>query len=382
MLRQCRLSCDHCDGAPSIVFMEQSALGWVFVVDEGGMRHLRFDQWEGDDQSSVATPLNPRATPMEYIRFASLLGTGFGPPSPARVLAIGLGGGGFVSLAHAALPSAVVEAVELDEVVVRVAREHFGLRQAEAAPGHRLRISVGDGAAFLEQRPRETYDSIFVDCYQAGVPSDRSDIPSHIVSRAFFALLRAKLRPGGLAVLNVAEDDPALELAMVANFSVAFADETKAAPRAPPLQQWQRRRLVRLLAAMKAADASPDSAAVHAWADTLAEMLAEGDASGAGDEDRRWAGLLAWLASRLAPFRGSSATLSRVAVQAKPQAEQTGEPVCYYLNAAELERVLEAEEPAGQKEQEGCDLPTSERGCLALLTPNSGNLLLVGQMRN
>ena len=121
---------------------------------------------------------------------------------------------------------------------------------------------------------------------------------------------------------------------------------------------------------------------MHAWADTLAEMLAEGDASGAGDEDRRWAGLLAWLASRLAPFRGSSATLSRVAVQAKPQAEQTGEPVCYYLNAAELERVLEAEEPAGQKEQEGCDLPTSERGCLALLTPNSGNLLLVGQVRN
>ena len=82
------------------------------------------------------------------------------------------------------------------------------------------------------------------------------------------------------------------------------------------------------------------------------------------------------------PSSGSSATLSRVAVQAKPQAEQTGEPVCYYLNAAELERVLEAEEPAGQKEQEGCDLPTSERGCLALLTPNSGNLLLVGQMRN
>ena len=41
------------------------------------------------ENAHYGTPLNPRATPMEYIRFASLLGTGFGPPSPARLLAIG-----------------------------------------------------------------------------------------------------------------------------------------------------------------------------------------------------------------------------------------------------------------------------------------------------
>jgi spermidine synthase len=433
----CRRSCDLCDGSPSIVFMEESDFGRIFVVDEGSERHLRFDQWQGDDQSTVDLA-DPSATPMEYIRFASLLGTAFGRPSPARALAVGLGGGGFVATAHAALPNATVEAVDVDATVVRVAREYFGLARLEALPSPRLRLAVDDGGAYLERQQSASIDCIFVDCYIAGVPSDHSDIPQHIVSDGFFQLLRSRLRPAGLAVINIAENDATAEMAIVSRFSQAFSNVLLPAAAAAtvrggsggggeshqiqlheqvitrPLSEWARARLVRVLAAMRDAD----SASGAGWADTLAAVLTGDDGSrpaAVAEAEVEARALVVWLGARLQPFYGTAVALgwsSREEIATIDQSDRhqpghashdsarqaaaedsAADGLCGYLTAAALERILEDSSSTSIRRPGSCtetrdaaaagDQQTADgrvtTGCLALLTPESTNLLLVGQ---
>lgn len=398
MRKYCSRACDFCEDSPTIVFMEESAYGKIFVVDEQGVRHLRFDQWQGDDQSTLNLT-DPNATPMEYIRFASLLGTAFGVSSPSRALAVGLGGGGFVTAVHAALPNAMVEAVDIDATVVRVAREHFGLRRLEADPNSRLQLFVGDGHAYLQRQEEAAIDSIFVDCYIAGVPSDRSDIPDHIVSDDFFQLLHSRLRPSGVAVINIAENNAAAEMAMVSRFSRAFNTRslsptgsnskscTSGSARGR-LDPRGRARLGRVLAAMRAAGSSNG----WDWATNLArvfvdddEMVASGQQSGAGPP-----GLVAWLGARLEPFFGTAVALGWTsredqAADASVAVDSVSPTLCGFVTVHELERILsnlgndniQSEPPAYSIAADQDAGRTT--GCLALLTPESTNLLLVGQ---
>eukprot|EP01043_Picozoa_sp_COSAG02_P022295 COSAG02_NODE_1155_length_14189_cov_8.424060_7_plen_471_part_00 len=388
MHRYCSFSCDYCEDSPSIVFMEESAFGKIFVVDEGNARHLRFDQWRGDDQSTMnLTDLD--ATPMEYIRFASLLGTAFGISPPSRVLAVGLGGGGFVTTIHTAVPNAVVEAVDVDATVVHVAREHFGLRRFEADPNSRVQLNVDDGSAYLKRQGAAVFDSIFVDCYVAGVPSDRSDIPEHIISDTFFELLRSRLRLLGMAVINVAENDADVEMGIVSRFSQAFGtpplspvpsnvDSCSSVGTSKPLSTWGRARLGHVLTAMRAADGSNG----WNWAADLARTFVDDDGPEPSTEDQT-PGLVAWLGARLKPFAGTGVELGWTSHKGQAIADSDSLPLCGYLTAEELERILLVEDNE-QSETSSCSVSALLRagratGCLALLTPESTNLLLVGQ---
>ena len=76
---------------------------------------MRFGSPSASEQSAIE-PANPRAVPVEYVRYA-LLGLAH-HGRPRRVLMVGLGGGTFSTLVHRALPDATVDAVEIDPVVV------------------------------------------------------------------------------------------------------------------------------------------------------------------------------------------------------------------------------------------------------------------------
>jgi spermidine synthase len=125
-------------------------------------------------------------------------------------LIIGLGPG--VMAETLAREGVAVDAVEIDAEVVRAAREYFGYR-GDAV--------VGDGRRFL-QRSDQTWDVIFVDAFLGGSP------PWQLYTEEAFALYRAHLNAGGVAVLNVvgshldAEQRPALE-AVVATAREVFS---------------------------------------------------------------------------------------------------------------------------------------------------------------
>lgn len=56
------------------------------------------------------------------------------------VLLVGLGGGGLAQFLRDFVPSITIEVVELDPVVLEVAKDWFGFR-----PDDRLTVTLGDG---------------------------------------------------------------------------------------------------------------------------------------------------------------------------------------------------------------------------------------------
>ena len=175
---------------PRVVFDQRSPFGRVLVIDEGPRRVMRFGSPAGSDQSAIE-PANPRAVPVEYVRYA-LIGLAH-QGGPRRVLMVGLGGGAFSTLVHRALPDATVDVVEVDPVVVAAARAHFGLREDA-----RYRVHVADAADWIG-RDQGTYDFVLLDAY-AG-----EGIPAPLGTAAFFRAVARRLAPGGVVAINIAE---------------------------------------------------------------------------------------------------------------------------------------------------------------------------------
>jgi hypothetical protein len=109
-----------------------------------------------------------------------------------RALVLGMGGGASIQALRAADPGTVIDAVEIDPLVVRVAAEQFGVE-----PAPLLRIHVADARRFLAASS-DAYDVIQFDLFRGG-----PDIPSHLATLEFFELARGHLRPGGVLMVNV-----------------------------------------------------------------------------------------------------------------------------------------------------------------------------------
>lgn len=171
----------------------------VYVVDEGKHRYLRFGNPKGTDQSILDLE-NPDRLAMPYLRPAALAAEFAG--QVRNVLIIGFGGGGFSRYLRRRFPEAVIDAVEIDAEVIKVARLFFGISQDPY-----LRIYLADGATYLEELltlPEGRYDLIFLDAY------DGDHIPTPLTTDRFLTNVRAQLRDHGLVIANVGKDDLAL----------------------------------------------------------------------------------------------------------------------------------------------------------------------------
>ncbi len=190
-----------------VLFDRKSAFQRVFVVEEAGQRVLRFDDVAGNDQSAIDLSDKSKVV-FEYVRLAGLslrLVT-----SPERTLVIGLGGGAFPSLLLQQSKKVIVDAVEIDPVVVDAARRFFDLPKTP-----RLQVHVQDGAAFMS-RARAGYDIILLDAFSG------DGIPPGLSSRSFFQDTRRVLADRGLVVMNVALVSPSDMDLITARFTDAF----------------------------------------------------------------------------------------------------------------------------------------------------------------
>ena len=134
-------------------------------------------------------------------------------PEPGRALVVGLGGAAFPRRLAAA--GWVVEAVEIDPVVVDLARGHFDLE---------LPVAIEDGRRFLN-RSRAAWDLIVLDVYRG------EHLPGHLFTEEAFAVMHARLAPGGLLAVNLigtATGDDVL--AVVRAVRTAFGDVALFAP--------------------------------------------------------------------------------------------------------------------------------------------------------
>lgn len=174
--------------ADEVVYRTKSDFNTIIVTeDELGVRTLRFEEYGA--RQSVVKLGDPDYLALPYAK-AVHVGLAL-PENPKRVLVVGLGGGTIPQFLHRHFPDLMIDAVEIDPAVVRVAKAYFGLR-----PDDRLRVFVADGREFIE-RSEPVYDVIYLDAYSA------DSVPYALTTREFLQATRKALTPDGVVVGNV-----------------------------------------------------------------------------------------------------------------------------------------------------------------------------------
>ena len=161
----------------------------LFVIRKrGGFRELLIVSPTHEQVQSRQDPRNELSSGQSYVDgfHVAMLDR----PGARRVLF--LGGGACVGPRQfaAAYPDAKIDVVESEPLVVATAKEHFGL-----VPDDRLAVHVEDARTFLATA--SPYDVIVIDTY------DAYRMPGHLVTKEFFAEVRAKLADGGAVVVNL-----------------------------------------------------------------------------------------------------------------------------------------------------------------------------------
>lgn len=108
-----------------------------------------------------------------------------------RVAMIGLGGGAWTRFFHARRPRLVFHSVDIDPLVVAIARRFFGVRDTATYRSYAM-----DGRRFLREAKR-SYDLIVLDAFDAA-----ANVPRQLVSVEFFRLIRRRLSPHGVVAIN------------------------------------------------------------------------------------------------------------------------------------------------------------------------------------
>jgi spermidine synthase len=157
----------------------------LFVVDDGDSRYLRFDS-SFQSGMSLADPYATRFLYTDYLD----LGIAH-RPSTKNVLFIGLGGGSAPKRMFRDFPRLNLQVVELDTEVVKAAYRWFALPRDP-----RLRVDVDDGRRWLTRHDAR-WDMIVIDAFYADA------IPFHLATYEFLQLVRERLEPGGVVVVNV-----------------------------------------------------------------------------------------------------------------------------------------------------------------------------------
>jgi spermidine synthase len=177
--------------APRTVHSERSVYRDIIVTEESGRRCMKFAVRREEHDQSCQYTSDPQRLVFPYARmmFASLLVN----PAPKRVLMVGLGGGSIPMVMQRLVPGTVVDVVEIDGAVVKLAERYFGFRQ-----GPTMKVSVQDARVFVRRalQRRQQYDLILLDAFTGDY------IPEHLMTKEFLLECRQLLSPQGVLAAN------------------------------------------------------------------------------------------------------------------------------------------------------------------------------------
>lgn len=144
------------------------------------------------------------------------------PGQPVRALHVGGGGATMPRYVDATRPGSDNLIVEIDEGVVKLVREQFGL-----VTGNGIEVEIGDGRVSLAAQPDASRDLVVMDAY-GGI-----SVPWHLTTREVVADVRRILGPDGLYLVNVIDYTPArFARAKAATLASVFRNVAVIAPAA------------------------------------------------------------------------------------------------------------------------------------------------------
>jgi spermidine synthase len=161
----------------------------IFINKRRDELTMSFQLKGWDYTESVTNLRDPDDLPLRYAQ--AMTTAVLYPAESKKVLMIGLGGGSISTYLGRFMPDTAIDTIEIDRRVIEAAKKYFGLRAS-----HRMRYLDGDGRVFLN-RSKDVYDLILVDAYHGGY------VPFHLLTKEFYALVKARLSPGGAAAFNV-----------------------------------------------------------------------------------------------------------------------------------------------------------------------------------
>lgn len=179
-------------GGITTIAKAESPYQYIAVTEHSSnVRYMQFDAGFGVqsvyDKNNISTGF--------YYDYASILAALLHPTKdePKRVLIIGLAGGTIPRQLHALFGDTLsMEAVEIDAVSTKLAKEYMGLANIP------LTIHDADGRLFLN-RTKDKYDFIYVDAYQ-----NELQIPWTLTTKEFWQLVKSRLTDHGIAAMNIA----------------------------------------------------------------------------------------------------------------------------------------------------------------------------------
>jgi spermidine synthase len=157
-----------------------------FVLDDGVFLQLHFSMRFTQSRMNLKSPY---ALTLAYTR--KMMSFLLFQPHPLQVVIVGLGGGSLTKYCYRQLPCARITTIEIDQTVIDMAKLFH-----VPSPDARMRIVHADACQYLATT-LESAEVVLVDgCDQHGIALELCD-------ESFLATVHARLRPGGVLVMNL-----------------------------------------------------------------------------------------------------------------------------------------------------------------------------------
>jgi spermidine synthase len=192
----------------------ESPYNYIIVKREGSV--VSFRRMENGATVSAVDLANPAQQIVAYTRY--LMAPILVKPAPRAVLNIGFGAGAINRLFTITFPSAKLVTVEIDPMVVDLARKFTSFHESAAD-----RIVVADGRRYLRQNT-DRWDWVIIDAFVRN-----SQIPPHLTTVEFFKLVQSRLVDDGVMAMNILNGSR-LYASLVATIQAVFPKTLFLAP--------------------------------------------------------------------------------------------------------------------------------------------------------
>ncbi|MEW6990495.1 spermidine synthase [Colwelliaceae bacterium 6441] len=176
----------------NVIHKERSLYRNIIVDDSYNLRCLKFNVKSSKTNQSCLYKDDPQKLVFNYTKllFSSLL---LFEKAPQKILIIGLGGGTMSNTLHQLYPQAMIENVEIDPAVIKVARDYFGFFEND-----NVTSKVQDGRIFVKRAAmkKQTYDWIILDAFNGDY------IPEHLLTKEFLQETQSLLSKNGVLAAN------------------------------------------------------------------------------------------------------------------------------------------------------------------------------------
>lgn len=174
------------------IHQEKSLYQNILVVEQGNHRCLSFTSSRGLRTQSCQFS-NPDNSVL-YFPYAKMSLTGLLlQPHPDRILLIGLGGGSVPMVLSKLYPNAMIDIVEIDPAVKKVAEDYFHFAETD-----NMKVTLSDARVFVKRvgLKGDEYDYILLDAFNGEY------IPEHLMTQEFLQEVKQILADDGVLVAN------------------------------------------------------------------------------------------------------------------------------------------------------------------------------------